>query len=80
MKIFCEPYTKQLEKTNNTVLNTVVFYLEGDDHKRIKINGEKLTFTLQLFEVELIIEFPEVFICFLLCWRKTPLSYNKHSW
>ena len=49
-KFFCEPgripYTK-----NKSVLNSITFYLEGDDHKEVDFNGKTLNFILQLVKV-----------------------------
>ena len=34
-KIFCEPETIHYKKTNKSVLNTITFYLEDNDHKKL---------------------------------------------
>ena len=47
---FCEPETIQYRKNNKSVLNTITFYLEEDDHKEVNFNGETLTFTLQIIK------------------------------
>ena len=36
---------------DKSVLNSITFCLEGQDHKEINFNVETLTFTLQLFLV-----------------------------
>ena len=50
-KIFSEPETIHHKKTNKSVLNTITFYLEGDNNKVIDFNGETLTFTLQMIKI-----------------------------
>ena len=50
-KVFCEPETIHYEKTNKSVLNTITFYLEDDDHKEVIFNGETSTFTLQMIKI-----------------------------
>ena len=45
-KLFCEPQTILYKKINNSVLNTITFYLEDNDQKEVNFNGEALTFTL----------------------------------
>ena len=50
-KVFSEPETIHYKKTNKSVLNTVTFYLEDDDHKEVNFNGETLTFTLQMIKI-----------------------------
>ena len=49
-KVFCEPETINWKK-NKSVLNTITFYLENDDHEEGNYNGETLTFTLQMMKV-----------------------------
>ena len=51
-KVFCERETVHYKKRNKSVLNTITFYLEDDDRKKIDFNGETLTFTLQLLKVK----------------------------
>ena len=46
-KVFCEPETILHRKINKSLLNTITFYLEDDDHK-VNFNMETLTFTLQI--------------------------------
>ena len=46
-KVFCEPETIHYKKINNSVLNTITFYLEDDNNEEVDFNGETLTFTLQ---------------------------------
>ena len=50
-KIFCEPETIHYKKINNSVLNTVTFYLEDDNNKEVNFNQETLTFTLQMIKI-----------------------------
>ena len=50
-KVFSEPETIHYEKINKSVLNTVTFYLEYNDHKDVDFNGETLTFTLQMIKI-----------------------------
>ena len=50
-KVFSKPETIHYKKINKSVLNTVTFYLEDNDHKEIDFNGETLTFTLQLIKI-----------------------------
>ena len=50
-KVFCEPETIHYKKINESVLNTITFYLEDDDHKEVDFNGETLTFTLQMIKI-----------------------------
>ena len=49
--VFCEPETIHYKKINKSVLNTITFYLEDDDHKEVNFNGETLTFTLQMIKI-----------------------------
>ena len=51
IEVFCEPETIQYQKINESVLNTLSFYLEDDVHKEVNFNGEALTFTLQLITI-----------------------------
>ena len=50
-KVFCEPETIHYKKINKSVLKTITFYLEDDDHKEVNINGETLTFALQMIKI-----------------------------
>ena len=50
-KIFCEPETIHYKKINKSVLNTITFYLEDNDHKEVDFNRETLTFTLQMIKI-----------------------------
>ena len=50
-KVFCEPETINLKTINKSVLNTITFYLENDDHEEGNYNGETLTFTLQMMKI-----------------------------
>ena len=44
-KVFCEHETIHYKKVNKSILNTITFYLEDNNHKEIDFNGETLTFT-----------------------------------
>ena len=50
-KVFCEPETIDYKKINESVLNTITFYLEDDNNEESDFNGETLTFTLQLIKI-----------------------------
>ena len=50
-KVFCEPETIHYKKINKSVLNTITFYLEDNDHKEVNFNQETLTFTLQIIKI-----------------------------
>ena len=50
-KVFSEPETIHFKKINKSVLNTITFYLEDNDHKEVDFNGETLTFTLQMIQI-----------------------------
>ena len=50
-KVFCQPETIHYKKINKSVLNTITFYLEDNDHKEVNFNGETLTFTLQMIKI-----------------------------
>ena len=50
-KDFCEPETIHYKKVKKSVLNTITFYSEDDDHKEVDFNGETLTFTLQMIKI-----------------------------
>ena len=50
-KVFSEPKTIHYKKINKSVLNTITFYLEDNDHKEVDFNGETLTFTLQMIKI-----------------------------
>ena len=49
-KVFAEPETINYKKIYS-VLNTITFYLEDDNHEEFNFNGETLTFTLQLIKI-----------------------------
>ena len=49
-KVFFQPETIHY-KVNKSVLNTITFYLEADNHEEVDFNGETLTFTLQMFKI-----------------------------
>ena len=50
-KVFCEPETIHYKKISKSVLNTITFYLEDDNNKKVDFNGETLTFTLQMIKI-----------------------------
>ena len=50
-KIFCEPETIHYKKINKSVLNTITFYLEDENNKKVDFNQETLTFTLQMIKI-----------------------------
>ena len=50
-KVFSEPETIHYKKINKSVLNTITFYLEDNDHKEVDFSGETLTFTLQMIKI-----------------------------
>ena len=49
--VFCEPETIHYKKTNQSILNTITFYLEDDNNEEVIFNGETLTFTLQMIKI-----------------------------
>ena len=49
-KVFCEPETIHYKKINNSVLNSITFFLE-DNNDEVNFNGETLTFTLQMIQI-----------------------------
>ena len=50
-KVFCEPETIQYKKLNNSVLTTMTFYSENNNHEEVNLKGEMLTFNLQLIKI-----------------------------
>ena len=50
-KIICEPETIHYKKINESVLNSITFYLEDDNNEEVDFNGETLTFTLQMIKI-----------------------------
>ena len=50
-KVFCEPETVHFKKINKSVLDTITFYLEDDNHEEVNFNGKTLTFTIQLIKI-----------------------------
>ena len=50
-KIFCEPETIHYKKTNESILNTITFYLEDDNNEQVDFNRKTLTFTLQMIKI-----------------------------
>ena len=49
-KVFCEPETIHYKK-NKSVLKTITFYSEDDSREEVDVNGETLTFTLQMIKI-----------------------------
>ena len=50
-KVFCKPETLHFKKLIEGILNTITFYLEDDNHEKVKFNGETLIFYLQLIKI-----------------------------
>ena len=50
-KINKEPRIKLFKKISKSVLSHITFYFEDDDHKRVDINGETISFTCQLIKI-----------------------------
>ena len=50
-KVFCEPDTIHYENTKKSVLNTTTLYLEDNNNEEVDINGETLSFTLQMIKI-----------------------------
>ena len=50
-EVFCEPETIHYKKINESVMNTITFYLEDDNNEEVDFNGETLTFTLQMIKI-----------------------------
>ena len=50
-KVFSKPETIHYKKLNKSVLNTITFYLEDDNNKKVDFNQETLTFTLQMIKI-----------------------------
>ena len=50
-KVFRQPETNPYKKINKSVLNTITFYLENENHEQNDFNGERLTFTLQMIQI-----------------------------
>ena len=51
-KIYKEPIIKLFKNVNKTVLCHITFYLEDDDHKPVDCDGETVSFTYQLIEIQ----------------------------
>ena len=49
--IFEQPRFKLFKKINKSVLSHITFYLQDDEYKLVDFNGEKTTFTCQLFNI-----------------------------
>ena len=50
-KVFGESETIHWKKINKSVVNTITFYLEDDNNKKVYFNGITLIFTLQLIGI-----------------------------
>ena len=50
-KTFCEPETINYKKLNKSVLKTITFHLEDENHEKVDFNGETLTFILQMIKI-----------------------------
>ena len=50
-KVFYQPETIHYKKINKSVLNTITFYLEDDKNKVVDVNGETMTFILQMIKI-----------------------------
>ena len=50
-KVFCEPEKNFHRKLNKSVVNTETYYLEDENNEEVKINGEMMTFTLQMIKI-----------------------------
>ena len=50
-KVFCEPETIHYKKINKSILNTLSFNLEENNHEEVNFNREALTFTWQLVKI-----------------------------
>ena len=50
-KVFCATETIHYKKIKKSVLNTITFYLEDNDHNDVDFNGKKMTFTLQMIKI-----------------------------
>ena len=50
-KVFREPETIHYKKINKSVLNTISFYSENENNEEVNLNGETLTFPLQMIKI-----------------------------
>ena len=51
-KINKEPRVKLFKKVNKSVLSHITFYFEDDAHKPVAFNNETISFTCQLFKIQ----------------------------
>ena len=58
-KLFFEPETIHYKK-NKSLLNTITFYLEDDNHEEVDFSQEISSLTLQLLGIELIHELSKI--------------------
>ena len=49
--MFCDPETIHYKKINKSVLNTITFCLEDNNHQEVDFNKETLTFTIQMIKI-----------------------------
>ena len=52
-KVFSDSATFLYKKIDKSVLNTINFYLENDNHEEVDFNAEPLTFSIQLNKIEI---------------------------
>ena len=50
-KVFCEPETIHYKKLNKSVLNTITFFIENNDHEEVIFNGQTLSYALQMIKI-----------------------------
>ena len=50
-KRFSGPETIHYEKTNKSVLNTIILFLDDENYEGVNFNGETSTFTLQMIKI-----------------------------
>ena len=50
-ELFSEPEMIHCKIKYKSVLDTITFYSEGDNHEKNDFNGETLTFTLELIKI-----------------------------
>ena len=95
-KVFSEPETIHYKRINQSVLKTITFHLEDNDHKEVDFNQETLTFTLQMIKICTNMftygnKSVYIYICVIndlsKLWNKqllrrgqTPKRYSKNLW
>ena len=50
-KVFCEPETLHVKKINTSVLKSVTFCIEDNNHEEVFFNGKSLNFTMQFIKI-----------------------------